>query len=272
MRIRGAVLSLSLASCLFLAGCMQPTPDQLRMQKDLEVMKRHLSQLEIQQAENKTAGSSEGESVQRQIAEALAGLDNLRVELQSINGRLDDVGHNREQEGGELQLVKDDLDLQLSSLNARIDQLEQRLGVLEQAPPSQAQATPPEVKAPEETPDQLYQRALDKVRKEEQFAEGRKLLEEFTSKYPQHDLYVNALYWTGEAFYGEKKYEQAILQFQDVISKYKNHPKAPAAMLKQALAFNALGDTQNARTTMQKLIDDYPASDQVEAAKKFLSK
>lgn len=62
----------------------------------------------------------------------------------------------------------------------------------------------------------------------------------------------------------------SILQFQDVISKYPSHPKAPAAMLKQALAFNALGDGENARTTMQKLIDEYPDSDQVNAAKKYL--
>jgi len=265
MRKWGVFLSL-----LLLAGCLPPTQDQLRMQKDLEVMKRHLSQLELQQAEAQTAGSSEDETVQRQVAEALAGLENLRVELLSINGRLDDLGHNREQEGGELQLVKEDLGLQLGSLDARLDQLEQRVQVLEQTP-VQAPAKP-EVMVPEETPEQLYQRALDKVRHDEQYEEGRQLLETFVKIYPKHDLYVNALYWMGEAYYGEKKYEQAILQFQDVISKYKSHAKAPAAMLKQALAFNALGDEQNARTTMQKLIEDYPAAEQVAAAKKFLNK
>lgn len=113
---------------------------------------------------------------------------------------------------------------------------------MEQAPPP---AVPPEAQVPEESPEQLYQRALDEIRKEKQFSEGRQLLEKFTSTYPKHDLYVNALYWTGEARYGGTKYKQAILPFQDVISKYKAYPKAPAAILKQALAFNALGDEQN---------------------------
>jgi tol-pal system protein YbgF len=270
MGIRSLSLSLLLLSSLLLAGCLQPTPEQLRMQKDLEIMKRHLRQLEIQQADTLTAGSSEGETVQRQVAEALAGLDNLRVEIRSTNGRLDDLGHNREQEGGELQLLKDDLGLQLGSLEARLGELEKRLQELEQAAPPPVQQ--PAATAPEETPEQLYQRALDLVRKEERFAEGRQLLEKFTSDFPRHDLYVNALYWVGEALYGEKKYEPAILQFQDVISKYKSHSKAPAAMFKQALAFNALGDEQNARTTMQKLIEEYPTADQVAAAKKFLNK
>ena len=98
------------------------------------------------------------------------------------------------------------------------------------------------------------------------------MLESFAKKYPEHDLYVNALYWSGEAFYGEKKYEQAILQLQDVISQYSSHPKAAAAMLKQALAFNALGDGENARTTMQKLIEEYPHSSQADTAEKFLNK
>lgn len=263
MRIWGALLSL-----LLLAGCLPPSQDQLRMQQDLEIMKRHLAQLEVKQQQAQTTDSSAGETIQRQVAETQAGLDNLRVDLQSINGRLDDLSHNREQGTGELQMIKDDIDLQLKSLGNRLDQLEQRVQALEQAPPAQQAA----VKAPEETPEQLYQRALDLIRKEEKYAEGQKLLESFTSKYPKNELYVNALYWIGEALYGEKKYEQAILQFQDVISKYKTHPKAPAAMLKQALAFNALGDSQNARTTMKKLIEDYPDSAQAGAAKQFLKK
>jgi tol-pal system protein YbgF len=97
------------------------------------------------------------------------------------------------------------------------------------------------------------------------------MLESFIEKYPKHDLYINALYWIGESYYGEKRYESAILQFQDVISKYPSTAKAPAALLKQALAFNALGDAENARTTMQKLLEKYPNSQQAAAAKKYLS-
>ncbi|MFK5927418.1 MAG: tol-pal system protein YbgF, partial [Desulfuromusa sp.] len=125
---------------------------------------------------------------------------------------------------------------------------------------------------PELTAEQLYENALDAIRNQKEFADGRKMLESFTRKYPEHDLYVNALYWIGEAYYGEKQYESAILQFQDVISKYSSHPKAAAAMLKQALAFNALGDGENARTTMQKLVEEYPGSTQADAAKKYLKK
>lgn len=256
-----------LLSLLVLAACA-PSQDQLRRDMDLEELKRRLAQLEVRQAEAVTSGTSSGESAQRQVAELQAGLDNLRVESQSINGRLDDLSQDNRQLSDELQLVKDDFGLQLSSLMSRVDEQEQQLVQLATTPP----VTPVEKSPPpaEETPEQLYQRGLDMIRGGRNFSEGRQVLEQFAAKYPRHGLYVNALYWSGEALYGEKKYELAILQLQDVISKFPQHSKAAAAMLKQALAFNALGDRGNARTTMQKLIEDYPDSAQVKAAKKYL--
>ena len=258
-----------LLSLLLLVGCMPPSQNQLRMDMDLEEMKRRLAQLEVQKVETSQAATAGGDTQQRQIAELLAGLDNLRVEFQSVNGRMDDLGHDNQALADELQLIKDDMGLQLSSLTNRVSELEQQIANQEVVqPPHQPELT----LEPELTAEQRYQGALELIRNQKQFADGRQILESFAKKYPEHDLYVNALYWIGEAYYGEKKYESSILQFQDVISKYSSHPKAPAAMLKQALAFNALEDGENARTTMQKLIEEYPDSTQATTAKKYLEK
>lgn len=259
-----------LLSVVLLSGCLPPTQDQLRMETDLAEMKRRLAQLEVEKVDTSQSEKAGGETQQRQIAELLAGLDNLRVELQSINGRIDDLGQDNRGLNDELQLIKDDLGLQLSSLATRVDELEKQpvAPVVQPGQPTGGQTAP--VAGAKVSPEQLYEGALDLIRNQEKFAEGRKDLETFVAKYEGHDLYVNALYWIGESYYGDKKYEEAILQFQDVISKYPQHQKASAAMLKQALAFNALGDGENARTTMQKLIEEYPDSAQVAAAKKYL--
>ncbi len=254
-----------------LAGCVPPSQEQLRMEMDLEEMKRRLAQVEVRQAESQQAEVAGGDTLQRQVAELMAGLDNIRVEFQSVNGRMDDLGQDNRGLNDELQLIKDDLGLQMNSLTNRLDEVERRVAELPTALQTPQQAAAPAAE-PAMTAEELYQQALDLIRNNNQFADGRKMLETFIGSYPQHDLYVNALYWIGEALYGEKKYELAILQFQDVISKYPKHPKAPAAMLKQALAFNALGDAANARTTMQKLVEEYPDSSQVAAAKKYLEK
>lgn len=263
-------LTLIMLSVLLMSGCLPPSQDQVRMQMDLEEMKRRLAQLEVRDVEATQSKAVGGESLERQVAELLAGQDNLRVEFQSVNGRMDDLGHDNRALNDEFQLIKEDMGLQITSLSNRLDEVEQKLA--QQPATVQPQQQPDQQVAPELTAEELYQKAIDLIRNQNQYAEGRKLLETFAAKYPKHDLYVNALYWTGEALYGEKKYELAILQFQDVISKYPKHPKAPAAMLKQALAFNALGDSQNARTTMQKLLEEYPDSPQADAAKKYLEK
>ena len=258
---------LILLSLLLLVGCVPPSQNQLRRDMDLEEMKRRLAQLEVQKGEMSQSEIAGGDTQQRQMAELLAGLDNLRVEFQSINGRIDDLGRDNRALTDELQLIKDDMGLQLTSMANQIAEIEQQpstSGTVVQQPEQKPKQ--------QQTAEQLYQDALDLIRNQKKFAEGRNMLESFANKYPEHDLYVNALYWIGEAFYGEKKYESAILQFQDVISKYSSHPKAAAAMLKQALAFNALGDGDNAKTTMQKLVEEHPNSTQAAAAKKYLEK
>lgn len=257
---------LILLSLLILSGCMPPSQNQLRRDMDLEEMKRRLARLEVQKVEMSQSNIAGGDVQQRQIAELLAGLDNLRVEIQSVNGRMDDLGRDNQALADELQLIKDDMGLQLTSLSNRVADLEQ------QVPNPGTIVQPSQQSEPALTAEQLYQNGLDLIRNQKDFVAGRKQLKSFANQYPEHDLYVNALYWIGEAFYGEKKYELAILQFQDVISQYSSHPKAAAAMLKQALAFNALGDGENARTTMQKLIEEYPDSTQAAAAKIYLEK
>jgi tol-pal system protein YbgF len=266
MRIYALLIGL-----LLLAGCMPPSQEQLRMEMDLAEMKRRLARLEVEKAESEQSQEAGGDVLQRQVAELAAGLDNLRVEFQSINGRLDDLSQDNRSLRSEMQLINDDLSLQLNAVDERLNALEQQRAT---APNRSASAEQLEQPAPEEEPElgpaELYQKALRLIRNDQRFAEGRQLLERFTERYPQHDLYVNALYWTGEALYGEKDYEASILQLQDVISQHANHSKAPAAMLKQALAFAALGDAQNAGTTMQKVVENYPDSVQAETARNYL--
>ncbi len=265
--MRFIIIFLGLA---LIVGCVPPSQNQVRMEMDLEQMKRRLAKLEVQQTDSSQATIVGSEDQQLQVAESLAGLDNLRVEFQSVNGRIDDLSQENQTVADELQLIKDDLGLQMSALAVRLEELEQLKPATGVVNTELAQIEDKPVTTL--SPEQIYQGAIDLIRNDKEFTAGREILESFVQKYPDNDLYVNGLYWIGEALYGEKKYEMSILQFQDVISKYGSHPKAPAAMLKQGLAFNAMGDRENGRTTMQKLIEEYPASSQAASAKKYLHK
>lgn len=266
--IRALMSTVALTVVLLLfAGCI-PTQRELRMERDQDEIKRRLAEIE-QSVLGRTAQRSDEQrnrldTLARQVAEQQAAIDNLRVELQSIKGRQEDLTQQNTEVRQEVTLMRDDLGLKVTALEDRFAQLENRIENLKGAPRAAA--------APQaDTPEARYERGLKLIREEEQFAQGRQALEDFLERYPDHELAVNAMYWIGEAYYGEKKYENAILQFQDVIQKYSDHPKAAAALLKQGMAFAALDDIKNARVIMQKLIDTYPLSDEAKKAKDRLA-
>ncbi|MEZ4485058.1 MAG: tol-pal system protein YbgF [Syntrophotaleaceae bacterium] len=158
----------------------------------------------------------------------------------------------------ELSLVRDDLGLKISAI-------EEQLSMPAAAQP----AAPPTATA--ESPEDLYRRAVGMIQGQARYAEGRDLLQRFLQQHPRHSLSVNASYWIGEAFYGEKQYENAILQFQDVIEKHGDHPKAAAAHLKQGITFQTLGDNQSAKAIFHKLVETFPLSSEAKEAKKRLA-
>lgn len=82
---------------------------------------------------------------------------------------------------------------------------------------------------------------------------------------------IQARYMMGESLYQQKEYDQAILQYQKIISSQPKHPKTPAALLKQALAFEQLSDKDTAKILYQKIITSYGSSPEAQQAKTKLS-
>jgi len=244
------------------SGCI-PTQRQLRAEQDLEEMKRRLAKIERSMAVLREGGGGETEerleALARQQADLQAGLDTMRVEFQSVNGRLEDMARERAQLRDDLSLTQDDLSLKVTALEDRVARLEE------------AKTREPAAPAVQETPEALYRQGLELIQKEGEFARGREVMSDFLARFPDHPLAANAMYWIGEAFYGDKKYENAILQFQDVIQKHGDHPKAAAALLKQGLAFKALDDIKNARVILQKVVTDYPGTSEAKKAEAHLA-
>jgi len=246
-----------------LCACVAPQ-SQLRTEQDLAEMKRRLAELE-----RRTSGVGEdgllgtmdrlAESGRR-LAETQASLDALRVEFQTVNGRLADQDIAMQRLRDELSLIREDLSL-------RIEALELRLAEMAAKPPVQpATPSPKTVQSPEE----LYTRSLALVREGKDMQAAREGFQQFVTSYPQHTLAVNAEYWIGETYYGDKQYKNAILQFQEIIDKYPGHAKVPSALLKQALAFQGLGDKENARLLLEKVVASYPQSPEAGKAREKL--
>ncbi|NDV25492.1 tol-pal system protein YbgF [Desulfovibrio sp. JC010] len=108
--------------------------------------------------------------------------------------------------------------------------------------------------------DALYQEGVRLVMNDKPL-EARGLLEQYLSQNPSSKLAPNALYWVGETYYSEKSFAQSILKFKEVSRRFPKAGKVPAAMLKIGLAYDKLGDRENAVFYLRTLIEDYPKSD-----------
>ena len=63
----------------------------------------------------------------------------------------------------------------------------------------------------------------------------------YRQQFPESPLADNALYWIGECRYSQRKFEEAIDAFDELILSYPQGDKAAAAHLKKGLSFIELG-------------------------------
>jgi tol-pal system protein YbgF len=202
--------------------------------------------------------------VRKLSADIQATIDSTKTEMQAMNGKLDDMGISLKKPSEDLALYREDADKRIIALEDRILKVQSTLDDL-----AKKVADLSRVKETPVTPDSVYMKGLDTFKAGDMPA-AREVFTKFLEQYPQHDLAANAHYWIGETYYSEKSYEPAILAFQDVIKNFPTKDKVPAAMLKQAMAFNAINDSKSAKFVLKKLTEVYPKSDESIKAKELL--
>jgi len=117
-------------------------------------------------------------------------------------------------------------------------------------------------------PEQEYAAALATYRAREH---GQAVIDflDFIAKYPKHPLAGNAQYWIGEAYWAQRDYRQALVEFEKV---FEHGPgKAPDAQLKIGLCYLRLGDVTRAQQAWQRVVNEYPKSESAAMAKSLIA-
>jgi tol-pal system protein YbgF len=130
------------------------------------------------------------------------------------------------------------------------------------------QPTPPApAAAPAGNPEQEYNAALATFRSREH---GQAVLDfiDFIAKHPKHSLAGNAQYWIGEAYWTQRDYRQALVEFEKV-SEY-GPGKAPDALVKIGLCHAHLRDASRAEQAWRRVIREYPKSEAAGLAQSLL--
>jgi tol-pal system protein YbgF len=114
-----------------------------------------------------------------------------------------------------------------------------------------------------------YRAAVDLL-KSGKHDEAIAALRAFIQHYPRHDYADNAQYWLGEAFYVQKDYARALVEFRATIEQYPRGNKVPDALLKVGYCYQALGQNQKARAVLEQVVTLYPKSEPAVLAAKRL--
>jgi tol-pal system protein YbgF len=96
---------------------------------------------------------------------------------------------------------------------------------------------------------------------------------DFLTRYPGHPLTINAQYWIGEAYYSQRDYRQALVEFQKVLQMPPPHGsgKPADALLKLGLCYANLREPANAEQAWQRLLQEYPRSESAARARTYLN-
>jgi tol-pal system protein YbgF len=228
---------------------------------------------------------NEVESMRSSLADTRANMQQLQREFSALKERIEETRYQVGRQIGQSsrdgdQRVKDlearvaklteGFKAQEGQLKAREDELRELRKSMQQPTGLNVPAETAEISAAEnDTVRRDYEtawRALEK--KDYRLAVTR--FKEFLQKHPKSRLANNAQYWIGESHYALREFDQAILEFDAVRSRYPQGDKVPAALLKQGFAFAELGEKVNARLILQEVVEKYAQSPEAVQAKQRL--
>ncbi len=111
---------------------------------------------------------------------------------------------------------------------------------------------------------QTYNLAFQQLR-ERHYAAAAQQFSRFLRAYPESSLAANAQYWLGECYYGQRRFQEAIDEFERVFAFYPTSNKVPASLLKIGYSHLERKEPAMAKAVFQQLVRTYPQS--VEAIK-----
>ena len=249
---------------------------------DVEKLQSQISDLQEQLAQVKRTSSSKEEvqNVNKTIADQtqmllksnatlVAKVDQIEDKIQNAQGSVEQTNNRLDRMTQQLTQTQHDVD-DLKGAAAR----SAAAAPTTPAGPSPMPASGSELTvqpsaAPSEDPMQVYQAAYrDYQRGNYDLAISG--FRDFAARNPNSELSGNAAYWVGESLYSQKKYREAIQQFDSVITRYPKSDKVAGALLKKGYGYIALGEKSQGIVQLQYVVHEHPASAEAALARQKL--
>ncbi len=248
-----------IASAFFIMACwVAPANAQLfgdnEARKAILDLRSKVSELERQLSERNADLTSRLERIeptQRSQLELANQIEQLKAQLAQLRGQLDQLTHELITQQKRSRDLYTDLDTRLKKLEPASITLDGQNVTVER------------------NEQVSYDTALGLVRAND-FRGAVTSLQSFLARYPTSAYAAQAQYWLGNAYYQLKDYKAALAAQRAVVERHADSPRAPDALLNMAASQIELNDRSGARTTLNKILKDYPASEAASAARERL--
>jgi tol-pal system protein YbgF len=269
-------LLVTLAAALAAAACAST--------KDLERAQDQVSELqqELANVKRTAAGKEEVQSVNTRIAEQtemllksnaqlVSKVSELDNRIQTAQGSIEQTSYRVDQLAQQLAQAQreiTDLRAQLAAASAPVPGATTTPGPAG-TPSSGEMTVPATAPRPSADPMQTYQSAYRDYQRGN-FDLAMEGFRDFVAGNPNSDLADNAAYWIGESLFSQKKYREAIAQFDSVVTKYPKSDKVPGALLKKGYAYININENAQGVVQLQYVLHEHPQSQEASLARQKL--
>lgn len=257
-------VSAVLAAALAASGCASSSDfkqlqDQVaELQEELANVKSTTSSKEDVQGVSQRI-AEQTETLLRSNATLVAKVSEIEERIQNTQGGIEQTNYRIDQISQQVTRQQSELE----SLKSR-PELPPATGA-----PSVSEVTVPAPVSPTADPMETYNAAFRDYQRGN-FDLAIEGFREFVAASANSDLADNAAYWIGESLFSQKKYREAIEQFDSVVTRFPRSDKVPGALLKKGYAYISLGERAQGVVQLQYVVHEHPQSQEASLARQRL--
>jgi tol-pal system protein YbgF len=289
--VRHVIWVLFSGVALLSSACMVTTEQFQALQQDVRSLRGDLNTLAKERGAGGQMGGNTGIS-----RDVVVRLEELAVETRMVQGQLEETSYRLSELGQRL----DETELKMARLLGEswrpggavppptlgepprsssgpssapgAGQLFPPRGgaVLPQAPATTT-PDPPVMQGSLPSPEEVYKKALSDYTKGN-YDLAISGFRSYLNFFPKTTLVPNAQYWLAESYYSQRKFVDAIREFDKLVKEHQESSRVPSAMLKQGYAYLELKETGQGQAVLRELVAKFPKSREARLAQDSLDR
>src|SRR6266478_1058831 len=239
----------------------------LQGQKDMtsQITQDHTVMRTLLEQSNDTVGKLNGsmsglqKSVQDVQANSGARLDTMSTQVQGLSDNLEEIKSRL----GKLNQQLVDVQNTIQSLDAKVSGGAVPAPAAGTATPTGSAGSSNSSAVPAGAPsaDTLYSNGLRDITSGK-YDLARAEFQDYLKYYGETDLASNAQFYLGEIAYSQKKYEDAVAEYERVLNNYPKSFKLAPARLKKGMALIELGQKPGGIRELREVVKRYPGTEE----------